>query len=91
MDTRKFAVQQAVKLVSTMSIENKTKAVFDLADEIGKWISEQPIDSEAWWKKHTITLPKTHIPVITTSGAYADSNDATVTTSGYSDTTIKTK
>lgn len=52
MDTRKFAVQQAVKLVSTMSIENKTKAVFDLALEIEKWIVDvvqKPKEGVSWF------------------------------------------
>jgi len=38
--TRKFAIEQAIKLVSTQNIEKKTKAVFDFADEIVKYIGE---------------------------------------------------
>lgn len=60
MDTRKFAVQQAVKLVSTMSIENKTKAVFDLAEKIIQWIGDPPTceptrDNKKWWQQGTVT------------------------------------
>lgn len=35
-----FAIEQAIKLVSTQSIENKTKAVFDLADDLVRYIVE---------------------------------------------------
>jgi hypothetical protein len=32
--TRKFAIKEAIKLVGTQNMENKVKAVFDLADLI---------------------------------------------------------
>ena len=40
-ETRKFAIEQAIKLVSVrQDITDKTKAVFDLAEEIVKYIGE---------------------------------------------------
>ena len=36
--TKMFAIEQAIKLVSSMEVTNKTKAVFDLADSIESYI-----------------------------------------------------
>jgi hypothetical protein len=43
MGTNKyFAIEQAIKLISTMpDIKNKTKAVFDFADDILFWIENK--------------------------------------------------
>ena len=38
-ETRKFAIEQAIKLISSRpDITDKTKAVFDLADQIIKYV-----------------------------------------------------
>lgn len=37
-ETRKFAIEQAILLIKDNgSVNNKTKAVFDLAEQILKW------------------------------------------------------
>jgi len=41
-ETKKFAISEAIKLVCTQNIENKTKAVFDLADQIIEYIGVEP-------------------------------------------------
>lgn len=43
-ETRKFAIDQAIKLISSrQDITDKTKAVFDLADDIISWVSKEDI------------------------------------------------
>ena len=44
-ETRKFAIEQAIKLVSVrQDITDKTKAVFDLAESILAWINKEYMD-----------------------------------------------
>lgn len=43
-ETRKFAIEQAIKLVSVrQDITDKTKAVFDLADDILKYVGQSTV------------------------------------------------
>lgn len=44
-ETRKFAIEQAIKLVSVrQDITDKTKAVFDLAESIISWVNKSDED-----------------------------------------------
>lgn len=44
-ETRKFAIEQAIKLVSVrQDITDKTKAVFDLSQLILDWVNESNED-----------------------------------------------
>lgn len=44
-ETRKFAIEQAIKLISSrQDITDKTKAVFDLSQLILDWVNESNED-----------------------------------------------
>jgi len=61
-ETRKFAIEQAVKLIGTMPIDNKQKAVFDFADDIVKYIQpnqENTFVGEYSWVAKMDTLEQT--------------------------------
>lgn len=42
MGTRKFAIEQAVRIVASMNVDNKQKAVFDFAESILEWLGDVP-------------------------------------------------
>lgn len=59
MNTREFAIEQAVRLVASTNIENKQKAVFDFAEKIIQWIGEDK-EQPKWFEEPTMTIPNSN-------------------------------
>lgn len=60
MNTRKFAIKQAARIIASTNIEQKQKAVFDLADEIEKYIC----NGNKWYNQKTQYTPKTYTEIL---------------------------
>lgn len=60
MNTQKLkldCIKYAAKVVATMEIENKSKALFDLAKQIEEWAGVEEEETPKWWKDRTTTVP----------------------------------